>query len=233
MIKCLLIDHEDQTRKAIEEIINEMPHLQLIKSCKSIAQAREALQENKVDIVFLDVEVPDLKNYEFLDGLEYEKPPVIALSNNKNVAVNAYDSDACDFILKPFTYERILRAITKALRTTKSRTRELEARNAAAVMFLKVDHRLVKISLKEITLVEALADYVNIYVGGKKYTIHSTMKGIESQLPAKYFLRVHKSYIVNINRISEIEKDTLTIDKRIIPIGNTYRVKLKDYLKII
>jgi len=156
---------------------------------------------------------------------------IIAFDQSGESAADAFEINATDFMLKPATASRTLKAIRKI--TTKKDSQEKGRNTGNNSLFVKEKGRLVRIFLNDIYLVEALADYVNIYTLSKKYTVHSTMKNIESELQKSNFIRVHKSYIARIDRISEIRKDSLIIEKQTVPIGQSYRKTLIDQLKIV
>jgi len=231
MKKFIIVDQDEATRQMINTIVSETGQFTLVRSCKNAAEAADALLNNKIDIAFIDMMLPGIATIGFVEQLNYERPDIILIAANKDAAKDAFDFNATEFILKPVTKERLLKSISKI---NHHRTDSGDASDHnESTMFIKVNSCLVKIYMKDIYLVEALADYVHIHTGSKRYTIHSTMKGMEEKLPQRDFIRVHKSYIVRIDRISEIERDTLALEKRIIPIGNKHRKDLMERLHVI
>jgi DNA-binding LytR/AlgR family response regulator len=231
MKKIIIVDQDDATRTLIENTVLKNGQFSLVRSCRNSEEAAEALLNNKIDIAFIDMMLPGMDTIGFIDQLNYERPQIVVITSNKNAAKDAFDFDAADFILKPVTHDRLLRTISKIEENVDQV--KVPGEMKENVMFLKVNSCLVKVNVKDIFMVEALADYVHIHTNAKRYTIHSTMKGMEQKLSQKEFVRVHKSYIVRIDRISEIEKDSLAIEKHIIPIGNTHRKNLFQRLHVI
>ena len=231
MKKYIIVDQDETTRTIIENIVSETGQFSLVCSCKDAGEAAVALLNNKIDFAFIDMMLPGMDTMGCMEHLNYERPDIILIASNKDAAKDAFDFNAVDFILKPVTRERLLKSISKINHTQADLPLTTEVKEN--IMFLKVNSCLVKIYMKDIYLVEALADYVHIHTDAKRYTIHSTMKGMEEKLTQNEFIRVHKSYIVRIDRISEIEKDTLAIEKRIIPIGNTHKKVLLERLRVI
>jgi len=231
MINCIIVDSDKTARKMVENIIGQINHLSIVKSCSNISEASDIFLDQPIHILFLDIPSAAEDGLGFLDDLKYEKPKIIVTSALNTVATHAYDIDAVDFILKPITVARVVKSIAKALKLENYSHKELT--HGESSIFLKVDHKFVKVDLKDIYLIEALADYVNVYTPNKRYTVHGTMKAMEDKLPETEFIRVHKSYIVRIDHIMEVERETLNIEKRTIPVGNTYRKELMEKLKII
>ncbi len=228
-MKCIIIDDDNVSRLLLAGLVKKEPFLELSGVFDNAVEVIDFIKQNQVDLIFLDIEMPELSGFEFLKLLK--NPPVIVLTtSNPEYAVTAFDFDVQDYLLKPITLPRFIKAVEKI--------KQAEAGNAGAAyedaIFLREEGRLVKVEVRKILFIEAQRDYAKVYTeGGKKLLILSTMKSIESKLPSKHFLRVHRSFIVNINKISDLTESNLLIEKNIIPVGNSYREKLMKSLNIL
>jgi two-component system response regulator LytT len=230
MINCIIVDKNKAERKIVEGVLRQIRHLHIVKTCASLADAAEYFLSHSIHILFIDLEHPTIESLNILDEMKQERPKIIIMSAEREMATFAYDIDAIDFILKPISVARVVKAMAKALHLDHSHKELIQDDSS---IFLKIDHKFVKVDLKDIYLVEALSDYVNVHTNNKRYTVHGTMKAMEERLPESDFIRVHKSYIVRIDHIVEVERETLFIEKRMIPVGNTFRKPLMERLKII
>jgi two-component system LytT family response regulator len=230
-MKCLIVDDDELVRKTLAELIEETDFLSLVKSCSTAIEAGNALKKGKIDLIFLDVKLPKLSGLDFVKTLvEEDKPLIIMVSGDKGSAADAYDLDVCDFILKPITRARFLKAVTKAQKIAKN---TITAAVISDAFFVKSNSALVRVNIKDVYMVEALADYVTIYAANQKYVLKSTMKNIVSRLPQSEFIRVHNSYIVRIDRITSIEDTNMVVNKQIIPISRSKRKYLMDTLNFL
>ncbi len=222
----IIVDDEAVSREALKHCVEQIKELDLVAECKNALEATQAINNHKVDLVFLDIEMPDMDGIDLVKN--FEMPNVVFVTSKPEFAADAFNLNAIDFITKPVELPRLLMAVEKVKKARKS-----DIENEAFV-FIKHDSRYVKLNLGEIRYVEALADYVNIYVGNnKRYTILSTMKSLESRLPNEHFVRVHRSYIIRLDKIEEIEDNTITIDNKAIPISRSYRENIMKRLKML
>ena len=229
---CVIIDKDPAERKNAENILKEITHLALIKSCKDITEATGVLKKNKTDIVCIDMAGSGLDCLDFLDSLDYERPRIIVTASDTGVAKDAFDMDAIDFVPKPITSQRMLKALSKVLKVpsyVESDKKDVESRE----FFVKQNSHFEKIDVNTICRIEALADYVSLFTDGKRYVIHSTLKGIHSKLPDKDFVRVHKSHIVRVDRISRINGKVLEVEKHTVPLSHSFRKTLFERLNVI
>lgn len=228
---CLAIDDESIARRMLEDNIRQIPFLELIGTCKNAFEAMEALQRSPVDLIFLDIQMPGMLGTQFLQTLT-EKPMVIFVTAYSNYAVESYDLDVVDYLMKPVSFERFAKAVYKALDVKQKKmahaavaTAPPPAPVAASDMpesfFVNVEYALVKITVRDITHIEGMKDYVKIFLAGAKKPVltKSTLKGIEEKLPPQGFMRVHKSFIVNLNRIESIRNREIKIGDWEIPVG--------------
>jgi DNA-binding LytR/AlgR family response regulator len=230
-IKCVVIDDDDVSRRIIEKFIEKADGLELLASFSSGEDAASLLNQSDVGLLFLDVEMPEVSGLDLVRHLSH-RPPIILITAKKEYALDAFELDVADFLLKPFTYLRFLKAVAKVQELQKQ-TDPAASHPVAEVFFVKHNSRYVRVLTNEIVWIEAIGDYVELHTKDKKYTAHITMKALEQKLPVNTFARVHRSYIVNLTSIQEIEDNTLSVGKKLIPIGKSYRDALLKALNTI
>jgi len=233
-MNCIIVDDDSFVRKITEDFVKKTESLTLMYSLSNAVDAINVLGSNEnVDLIFLDIEMPEMTGIDFLNALNI-LPQIIIISSKEKYAIEAFEYDVTDYLLKPFTYSRFCKAVNKALdRQEKSR---MHAK--ADEIFIRHNSSLVKLKYTDILWVEAMENYVVINTFEEKYMIHFTMRSIEEKLPLKQFLRVHRSFIVNIGSIHSIVDNMIqikTIDKakNEIPIGKVYKEKLLKALNVI
>lgn len=230
-MNCIIVDDDEMIRLDLENKITQTVSLHLVASCKSAIEASNIVMSQNIDLIFLDVLMPDMTGLEFMKTLDVLKPEVIMITSNKEFAVDAFEYDVTDFLVKPIAYDRFLKAVAKAKRNFDKKGTTINTVDDH--IFIKVSSRFVKLDLKSIQYIEALADYVTIHTPADKYTIHSTMKGIEGTLPANDFARVHNSFIVRLDKITAIEDNCITVNKITIPVSRNKFKPLIQRLKLI
>ena len=238
IIKCLIVDDEQLARKLLEGYVDKIPNLENIKSCKSSLEAINYLQTENIDLMFLDIQMPDLTGIEFLKTLK-TKPVVIFTTAYKEYALEGYELDVIDYMLKPISFERFLQGVNKAheqlvLRkaalTNQSTISNYPKTEAKDYIQLNADHKIHKIRFKEILYIEGLKEYVTFYTTDKKIIVLKSLKELENTLPENQFLRVHKSYIVNKEKAKTLYGNQLEIEDKKIPIGKMYAKQVKQKL---
>lgn len=218
MIHCIAIDDEPLALQLINEYCNKISFLQLNKVFTNTDEAREYLKNNTVDLLFLDIQMPDINGMQFYKGLT-NKPPVIFTTAYKDFAAEGFNVDAIDYLLKPFEYDRFLKACYKANEYLDFlSTQELQLNS----IFVKVNYEIMKINLKDIELIEALDDYIKIYIKPSPVLTLMTLKSILEKLPSRDFVRVHRSFIVPMGKIEKFSKSKIWISGKEIPIGSSY-----------
>jgi DNA-binding LytR/AlgR family response regulator len=235
-LNCIAVDDENLARKLLQENIEQVPFLNLVKVCKNPFEAMEALQESKIDLMFLDIQMPGMLGTKFLASLT-DKPMVILVTAYDTYAVESYNLDVVDYLMKPVSFSRFSKAVHKALDLhKKDHSGSVTLGSFPAIedpesFFVNVEYSLVKIIFNDITHIEGLKDYVKIFITTQTRPIltKSTLKGIEERLPAN-FMRVQKSYIVNLEKIQSIRNHRITIDKFDIPVSDT---NMEDLLNAI
>lgn len=235
-LRCIAVDDERLARKLLEENIRQLPFLELVKSCKNAFEAMEVLQEEDIDLMFLDIQMPGLLGTKFLESLR-EKPMVIFVTAYANYAVESYELDVVDYLMKPVSLERFTKAAYKALDTYRNKHQAPpptpdtpSSESSSNSFFVNVEYALVKVDIEDITHIEAMKDYVKIYLqsAAKPVITKSTMKAIEEKLPDKQFLRVHKSYIIALDKIESIRSHQISIGQHEIPVSESKMEELLD-----
>ncbi|WP_428235736.1 LytR/AlgR family response regulator transcription factor [Gracilimonas sp.] len=216
MMRCVIIDDEPAARSVLEQYIADTPELELTESCKNALEARKVVKEKDVDLLFLDVNMPRLSGIEFLKTLS-NAPRVILTTAYSEYALEGYELDVVDYLLKPFSFERFLKAVDKAWDKT-------EASQAAdQVITIKADGKLYRVGVNEIMFAESQGDYITVHTKEKKLTFNQTLKDFYSQLPESLFSRVHKSYVVSLAKIEYLEGNLIKLGNHSLPVGKAYK----------
>ncbi|MFC0186398.1 DNA-binding response regulator, LytR/AlgR family [Pseudarcicella hirudinis] len=240
-LTCLIVEDEPLARSLLEQYVQKVPYLQLVKACSNPLEGIEFLRNNTVDILFLDVQMPEITGITVLKILQ-KKPLVILTTAYSEYALEGYELDVLDYLLKPITFERFLKAVEKASQRLSQSVSpvivqekivkeiSLSSEGTQPFIFVKDGTKLVKIRLNEIMFVEGLKDYVSIHTIQQKIVTLQTMKSLESQLPDSQFVRIHNSYIVALEWIDAIHKEKVQIGKEFLPISDTYRKSFKEFI---
>ena len=227
-MKCIALDDEPLALQLLENYALQTGWLQMIKTFTDPVTAADFINnDNNFDILFLDIQMPDVNGMQFYSNLA-NKPPVIFTTAFSHYAAQGFDLEAVDYLVKPFDHERFLKSVMKAKELIEYR--ESKEMNEG-YLFVKYNYQWVKIFFKDIELVEALDDYIKIYTTGKAYLIHMSMKVVQEKLPQQMFTRVHRSYIVPIEKINTWNKNSITLDDKTIPVSYTYQKQLQDILQ--
>ncbi|TDH29145.1 response regulator transcription factor [Segetibacter sp. 3557_3] len=227
MIRTIAIDDEPLALKLIEEYASKIPFLQLEHTFTNTDEARAWLNVNEVDLLLLDIQMPDINGLQFYRSLA-AKPLVIFTTAYSEFAVEGFNVDAIDYLLKPFEYDRFLKGVYKA----KEYIEFLSSQDMQmASIFIKVDYQLMKINLKEVELIEGLDDYIRIHIAPRPVLTLMTLKSLQEKLPAKEFIRIHRSYIVPVNKIESFGRNKVKVAGKEIPIGSSYTEVYQQLLK--
>lgn len=224
-IKCLIIDDEPPAREIIRRYIEQVPTLQLSGECANAIQAFTLLQQHPVDLMFLDIRMPQLNGNDFLKTLKHP-PKVILTTAYTEYALEGYDLDVVDYLMKPIPFDRFLKAVNKAYQLTISKSEHAapnEEKKTESFVYFRADRKMVKVMLQDILYIESMKDYVKIFTPGNTIITKQAISSVEEMLPEKEFLRVHRSYIVSLNQIKTYTQELIEIDKTEIPIGKLYR----------
>lgn len=226
---CLIVDDEHLARTLLENYISKIPTLSLAGKCKNPLEAIEVLEKTKIDIIFLDIQMPELTGIEFLKTLT--DPPVVILTTAyQEYALESYQFDVTDYLLKPFSLERFLKAVNKAaklleLKNSPPVVQETPVIETVEQKFLniKVDHKIRRIDLNKILYIEGMKEYVTVFTGEEKLVTLESLKKLEDFLPANQFIRIHKSYIAAIDKITALDGNQVYLNKIILPVGKVYK----------
>ncbi|SHJ33477.1 LytR/AlgR family response regulator transcription factor [Aquimarina spongiae] len=231
MMNYLIIDDEPIAHTIIEDYAVSLNDLALVGNCYNAIEAMTFLQKEKVDLIFLDIEMPKLKGLDFLRMLT-DPPLVIITSAYSEFAVDSYELEVCDYLLKPFSFERFLKAYTKVVKHTENSSKKSTtvAEATSNSIFLKGDKETHHVQLDTIKYLESYGSYVKVYLENSMLLIHESISYFEAQLPADKFIRVHRSFVVSIKSIKSIAGNQIKIEGGIIPIGQSYKAMVKKRL---
>jgi|TARA_B110000967_G_scaffold68139_1_gene70400 DNA-binding LytR/AlgR family response regulator len=223
-MNCIAVDDEPLALDIIEAYVARHPELTLVARCNNAAEASEVLKKHKVDLMFLDIEMPEITGLSFVKSLEH-KPLFMFTTAYPDYALEGFELDAIDYLLKPIAYDRFEKGVEKALEYYKIKQNldvaESDLENEH--FFVKANQKLIKLSYSEIYYVEAFADYVKIFLADKKIVTLQTMKNMERKLPPEMFSRVHRSFIVNRNHVASFSTSACEVNEVKIPIGKNYK----------
>ncbi|MHB1277916.1 MAG: LytR/AlgR family response regulator transcription factor [Bacteroidia bacterium] len=231
-LNCIIVDDEPLAQDVIESYLESEQDIQLLRKCQNAIEAREALKTLPVDLIFLDIQMPEISGIDFLRSLE-SPPMVIFTTAHPNFAVEGFNLDAVDYLMKPISIDRFKKAVKKARELYQMKHQPLSFSmpvEGEDHFFVKADQKLVKLRYDDIHYVEALADYVKIHTNEKRIITLQTMKKMEERLPSDRFIRVHRSFIVRIGEIKSISGNKIELGEQQIPIGKNYKSSLYEYL---
>jgi len=235
-MKCIIIEKDPVAQQIIEKHIKQIPFLELENKCNSPFEAYDVLQNSKIDLIFIGIKFPKISGIEFIGSLE-NKPMVIFTTEYKEYAADAFELNAVDYLLKPISFTRFLKAANKAYNLYKmdnikidNSAADVDLKPTKTFIMVKSDYKSVKIELDKVFYIEGLKDYVKIYREGEEkplITLNS-LKKMAINLPSDRFLRVHKSYIVNTDKIKSVTKNRIIINEKWIPIGENYKSAFQE-----
>lgn len=238
-IKCLAIDDEPLALQKLSSYVKKTPYLQLVGACQSALEAKEIMQKEWIDAIFIDINMPDLNGMEFVKQMD-RAPMVVFTTAYSEYALEGFKVDAVDYLLKPFGLQDFLRAAQKVRHryelenpATQSNPNEEAVGIDADAMYLKSDYKTVRINISDIRYVEGMSEYLKIYLEGEKkpLIVLLSMKRLEERLPSNTFMRIHRSYIINLKKIREVNKNRVVLgEDAYLPIGDLYKENFNDYL---
>ncbi len=225
-MNCIAVDDEPLALKLLQDNISKVPYLKLVATCSDAFEAVQVLQEQKVDLIFVDIQMPGLSGLQFISSLE-NKPLVIFITAYKQHALESYDLAVVDYLVKPVSLERFIKACNRAKEMFDLKSLRNQSKNELPndFMFVTVDYSQVKLKFDDIVLIEGLRDYLKIHLNSSKkpLIVRGSLKAIEQELPAHKFIRVHKSYLLSIEHITAIRRNSVFINELELPVGETYR----------
>lgn len=226
MIKTLIVDDEPLALQVLENYIEQLPEVKLVAKCENAIEANDILNKEEVDLICLDIQMPQISGVEFLKSLK-NPPMVIFTTAFSNYAIEGYDLDVVDYLLKPISFDRFMKAINKV---TERMNKNHDSTTEDDYFYVKADKKLIKVKYDDIIYVEGLKDYVILRNENSRVITLQTMKSLEEKLPSNMFKRVHRSYIVNIDKINSIMGNMIEVinkgNEKMIPIGKNYKDEL-------
>ncbi|MFM2213205.1 MAG: Transcriptional regulatory protein YpdB [Bacteroidota bacterium] len=237
-MNCIIIDDEMMARAVIAQFIVSHTKIKVVEEFPNAIQAIKYLNEHDVDVIFLDIHMPDFTGFDFIKTLK-SPPKIILVTSDKNFAFEAFEFDCIvDYLVKPITEDRFNKAIEKLnirhySTKTGTKTKEKPSPEETNEFYVNIGHRLIKIDIPSVTLVKAKGDYIVIKTETNTYTVHTTLKKIEDKLPADLFLKVHRSFIINTKKIIDIEDNSVLIGKDVIPVSRGNRPELINRLNLL
>lgn len=231
---CVIVEDEPLARKMMVDYVSKVPSLHLVEACSSPLAVIDVLRNNSIDLLFLDVQMPELTGISLLKILQ-KKPLVILTTAYSEYALEGYELDVADYLLKPITFERFLRAVDKVTQRLEGKAipvvqEKIQQETVQPFVFVKDGTKLVKVRLDDILYVEGLKDYVTIHTKTQKVVSLQRLKALEDQLPADKFIRIHNSFIVALHAIDVIHKGDVQIKDVMLPIGETYKKSFRDFI---
>ena len=228
-IHCLIVDDEPVARRIIEGYLAENDGYLVVGSCENVGEAQSMLRSHNVDLIFLDLEMPRIHGFTFLEILGERRPEVIITTAHRNYALKGYEFEVLDYLLKPISFERFSRALARMdQRMLDAHAGRTHVSPVKEYLYVKVDRKMLKLAQDSILFIEGMSNYVRIYTDDEKHLVYSSLQQIIKNLRGD-FIRVHKSYIVNRSKINAFSREMIEIGSRQIPIGSTYKTVI-EYL---
>ena len=224
-ISCVIVDDETMARVVLASFVDKIPNLELVKSCKNAMEAFEVVNQQKIDIFFLDINMPDISGLSLAKTIN-QKSKIIFTTAYREYAVDGFNLQAVDYLLKPIPFDRFLQAINRYFEGVYFIENEIKTEESTLkndFIFVRSERKMVKINFDEILYIESLSDYIKIYLADKISTTRETISNIETKLPTNNFLRIHRSYIVNLKKVVSYTNEFVEIGKKAIPISRTYK----------
>ena len=233
-MNCIIIDDDATARLIINQLCEYSDRVSVLKEFSSAIDAIKYLNTNDVDLIFLDIHMPTFSGFDFIQTLK-SPPKIILTTSDKNFALQAFEYECVvDYLVKPITKERFSKSLLKLSHLEENNTTvNQDSKKEAKFIYVSVDRRLVKINIPDIYFVEAKGDYISIKTNTKNYIVHSTLKKIEDKLPDSVFLRIHRSFIINVTQIVDIEDNSVLIQKSVIPISRSKKSELMQRLNLL
>jgi DNA-binding LytR/AlgR family response regulator len=231
-MNCLIIDDNVVARGAMKQLVRQDKDLILLGECENAVEAYQKIMNEPVDLLLLDIEMDSMTGIELAKSLGTKNPIIIFVTGHRGYAIEAFELNVADYITKPVTPVRFLQAIEKAKEIYRSRTQEVKMDDESFV-FIRDSNVVRRIRIDDILFAEAMGDYVKIYTLDHFYSIHSSLRQVESKLPAAKFLRVHRSFVIQVGKIDTIEGGTLIINRKTVPVADAYRAALNKRLNIL
>lgn len=238
-MKAIVIDDEITARMIVKQVADDIPNLEIIEEFSNALQAIKYLNKNTVDVIFLDIHMPDFTGFDFIESIK-NPPKIVLTTSDRNFALEAFEYKfVVDYLVKPIEFDRFKKAVDKVnafklvdevVAPVKPKQENIESEDT---LYVNIDRRLVKIDIPSIYVIEARGDYIKIKTETKNHTVHCPLKKIQEKLPSKTFLKVHRSYVINIDKIIDIEDNSVLIKQDVIPVSRVNRNELKRRLNLL
>lgn len=228
----LIVDDNEIARDVLSQLVSQIKDIKLVAQCVDALEAYNQLQTNKIDVVLLDIEMPGMTGLELTRNLKDKAPVIIFTTSKREYAVEAFELNVADYIIKPVTPARLVQAIDKARELIASQAEQMKIEGDEFI-FIRDSNIIRRLSLDEILFAESLRDYVKLHTPQRFYAIHNTLKAVEDRLPSNKFLRVHRSYIVAIDKIDTIREGAIIVREKIVPVADAYRATLNKRMNVL
>ena len=229
-IKCLIVDDEPPAREVLKRYVEEMPMLEMMGECANAIQAITLLQQQTIDLIFLDIRMPQLNGTDFLKTIK-NPPKIIFTTAYSEYAVEGYELDIIDYLVKPIRFERFVKAVNKAFpvlgnKQSFEESEPVDERKNESFVYFRADRKMIKVLLTDILYIESMKDYVKVITSNNSFITKQSISSVETMLPEKKFIRTHRSFIVSIDKIRSFTNEIIEIGKTEIPIGKLYRINV-------
>ncbi len=231
-MNCIIVDDNKIARATLQQLASQITDLTVVGECATAMEAYNLLNEQPVDLLLLDIEMPGLSGLELTRNLGANRPLIIFTTSKKDYAAEAFDLNVADFMVKPITPSRFLQAIEKAREILLSQREEVSVKEDEFI-FIRDSNVVKRLKLDDILYAEAMGDYVKLHTPQRFYAVHSTLKGVEERLPASRFFRVHRSYVVAVDKIDTVQNGVLIVNNKTIPVADAYRGALNKRMNIL
>ncbi|RYY90533.1 MAG: response regulator transcription factor [Chitinophagaceae bacterium] len=231
-MKCIIVDDNKMARMAMKQLVTQVRDLDLVAECEDAMEAYNIINKQPIDLIFLDIEMPGMTGLELTKNLGNKSPLIIFTTAKTDYAVEAFELNVVDYLVKPIQPGRFLQAVERATETQASDKEEVKV-EAQEFVFVKDNGILKRINVEEILFLEAMGDYVKVHTPAKFHVLHATLKSIEEKLSPQKFIRVHRSYIVSLSKIDFIQEGVISIGKASVPVADTYRTALNKRLNLL
>ncbi|HUR11766.1 MAG TPA: LytTR family DNA-binding domain-containing protein [Flavitalea sp.] len=231
-MNCLIVDDNQIARTTLRQLASRIKDLTMVPECADALEAYNLLQEKQVEIMLLDIEMPGMSGIELTRNLAKKSPVIIFTTSKKDYALEAFDLNVVDYLLKPITPARFIQAIDKAREVIQSKSEEVKVHEDEFI-FIRDSNIVKRLKLDDIMYAEAMGDYVKLHTPQRFYAIHTTLRAVEQRLPADKFLRVHRSYVVCVEKIDTIQEGVLIINNKPVPVADVYRASLNKRMNIL
>ncbi len=231
-MNCLIVDDNKIARTTLRQLASQINDLEVSGECASAMEAYNSIQEAMPDLLLLDIEMPGMTGLELTRNLGADRPVIIFTTSKKEYAVEAFELNVADYIVKPIVPARFLQAINKAREILDSRGLELKSQ-ADEFIFIRDSNVVKRLKIEEILFAEAMGDYVKLHTPQKFFAIHTTLRAVEERLPQQLFLRTHRSFIVALGKIDTIQDGTVIINGKSVPVADAYRSSLNKRMNIL